>query len=220
MQGPSYEIANWSVFQHYKERNPPWIKLHFSLLCGETWVRLDDASRVLAVACMLIASRNDGHVPANPEYIRRVAYLNQRPNFKPLIDTGFLIDASTTQADASTTQADARPETEKRQRREEKRQTRASKPALDGFEEFWRAYPRKAGKGKAEQEWAKVPKDAHADIQAAIAKQLMSEDWTKDGGRFIPHPSTWLHQRRWEDVVMDYQELDIERRAARLRALG
>lgn len=97
---------------------------------------------------------------------------------------------------------------------------RASKPALDGFEEFWRAYPRKAGKGKAEQEWAKVPKDAHADIQAAIAKQLMSEDWTKDGGRFIPHPSTWLHQRRWEDVVMDYQELDIERRAARLRALG
>jgi hypothetical protein len=26
-------------------------------------------------------------------------------------------------------------------------------------------------------------------------------DWTKDAGQFIPHPSTFLNQRRWEDEL-------------------
>jgi hypothetical protein len=106
------KVKNWEKFQHYKDRNPPWIKLHFEILSSADWVMLDDASRVLAVACMLIASRNDGHVPENPDYIKRVAYLNQKPNFKPLIDCGFLEPCKQMLADASKLQADARPETE------------------------------------------------------------------------------------------------------------
>jgi hypothetical protein len=26
-----------------------------------------------------------------------------------------------------------------------------------------------------------------------------SQQWTKDGGQFIPMPATWLNGRRWED---------------------
>lgn len=70
---------------------------------------LDDASRVLAIACMLVASKNMGSVPADEHYFRRVAYLNKKPNFKPLLDCGFL---EISQANASTFQADARPEAE------------------------------------------------------------------------------------------------------------
>jgi hypothetical protein len=103
-----YTVSNWKKFQHYKDRNPPWIKLHFELLSSADWVMLDDNSRVLAIACMLIASRNDGTVPDNPEYIKRVAYLNETPNFKPLLDSGFLQVAS----DCKQMLADARPETE------------------------------------------------------------------------------------------------------------
>jgi len=197
-----YEVANWDQYQHYSKRNPPWIKLHFALLSGETWVTLDDASRVLAVACMLLASRNDGKVPANPAYVQRVAYLNQLPNFKPLVDSGFLIDASNLLADASTMHTNARPETETEQsQKTEKRQRGASKPALSGFDEFWAAYPRKTGKGAAEASWSKVPKSAHPAIMEAIQKQRNGADWQQDGGRFIPHPATWLNQRRWEDEV-------------------
>lgn len=110
-----YRVKNWTTFQHYKDRNPPWIKLHFSLLSSRDWVTLDDASRVLAVACMLIASRNDGQIDASEgglEYLQRVGYLNKKPNLKPLIDCGFLEPASTMQADASKNLASARPETE------------------------------------------------------------------------------------------------------------
>lgn len=80
---------------------------------------LDDASRVLAVACMLIASRNSGEIPDDPEYVRRVAYLNRKPDFSPLIKTGFL----TVQADASECKRmlanDTQEEEESRDRLEE-----------------------------------------------------------------------------------------------------
>jgi hypothetical protein len=109
---PRYRVRNWDRFQHYKSRNPPWIKLHFEILSSADWVMLDDNSKLLAIACMLIASRNEGCVPNNPEYVKRVAYLNKTPKFKPLIDCGFL---EILQADASIRvplQAGARPEEE------------------------------------------------------------------------------------------------------------
>ena len=96
-----YRIKKWSDHQHYKDRCPPWIKLHHSLLTSEVWVMTSDATRTLAVACMLLASRNeknDGTFNGDPEYIKRFAYLNSKPDFKPLIDLDFielLQDAST-----------------------------------------------------------------------------------------------------------------------------
>jgi len=135
----AYRVKNWMNFQHYKDRNPPWIKLHFSLLASEDWVTLDDASRVLAIACMLIASRNGGVVPSNPAYLKRVAYLNKTPNFKPLIDCGFLEDDSAMLADASKALAQARPETETETETEKKKN--GSLPLPDWLPvESWQAW--------------------------------------------------------------------------------
>jgi hypothetical protein len=33
----------------------------------------------------------------------------------------------------------------------------------------------------------------------AVENHKRSAQWTKDGGAFIPHPTTWLNQRRWEE---------------------
>jgi hypothetical protein len=69
------------------------------------------------------------------------------------------------------------------------------------FGNFWAAYPRKDGKQAARVEWVRLkPSD---DEQKAIAADLerrgRSSQWLKDGGQFIPHARTYLHQRRWED---------------------
>lgn len=104
-------VKNWRTFQHYKDRNPPWIKLHFSILSSEDWVLLDDSSRVLAIACMLVASKNEGQIDGSDKglaYLKRVAYLNKMPNLNPLIACGFLEYASKSKQML----ADARPETE------------------------------------------------------------------------------------------------------------
>jgi uncharacterized protein YdaU (DUF1376 family) len=75
--------------------------------------------------------------------------------------------------------------------------------ALDGFADFWAAYPRKQAKVQAEKAWAKLkPSEAlKSQILGALAIQRQSEQWTKDGGSVVPMPSTWLNQRRWEDQL-------------------
>jgi hypothetical protein len=72
-----------------------------------------------------------------------------------------------------------------------------------GFEEFWNAYPRKVGKQEAWRAWLKLrPSPAlRATILEALRKHKTSGQWTKDAGRYIPHPATWLNGARWEDVV-------------------
>lgn len=113
-----YKIKNWQDFQHYKDRAPPWIKLHNTLLTSEVWVMGNDATRALVVASMLLASRNnanDGTFNGDPEYVKRFAYLNSTPDFKPLIKYGFVElvqDASTMLASCNT---EERREEEKRE---------------------------------------------------------------------------------------------------------
>lgn len=83
-------IKGWETYQHYKDRNPPWIKLHNSMLSSETWVSGTDTSRVLAIAIMMLASRTENNIPANGGYLQRVAYLNTVPDLQPLIDIDFI----------------------------------------------------------------------------------------------------------------------------------
>lgn len=69
------------------------------------------------------------------------------------------------------------------------------------FERFWRAYPKRQAKAEAVRWWqrAKPDPDTVAAMLDGIARQLQSASWQSEGGRFIPMPSTWLNQRRWED---------------------
>jgi hypothetical protein len=68
------------------------------------------------------------------------------------------------------------------------------------FDLFWDAYPRKEGKQKAADAFAKVEVPVET-LLSAIEAQKKSPQWTKDGGQFIPHPATWLNGKRWEDQV-------------------
>lgn len=67
-----------------------------------------------------------------------------------------------------------------------------------GFVEFWNAYPRKVGKGDALKAWGKLKPDISLVVKA-LKWQKVCDDWLRDGGRFIPHPATYLNARRWED---------------------
>lgn len=70
-----------------------------------------------------------------------------------------------------------------------------------GFLDFWAAYPRKEGKGDARKAWLKLQPDAvtTAAIATALQWQCVSPRWLEDGGRYVPHPATYLNARRWED---------------------
>lgn len=84
-------ICNWEKFQHYKKRNPPWIKLHVQLLENEQFECLQDDSKVLLICLWLFAARKgNGKIPADLKYLQRKLPLCKRPKLQPLIDAGFI----------------------------------------------------------------------------------------------------------------------------------
>lgn len=70
------------------------------------------------------------------------------------------------------------------------------------FLAFWQRYPRKAGKGAAFKSW-KIHRPPLNACLKAIAWQEKTDQWTRDGGQYIPHPSTWINQERWLDEPPD-----------------
>lgn len=71
------------------------------------------------------------------------------------------------------------------------------------FDRFWQAYPKKRGKQDARRAWAKLNPSMELcrTMSAALTQQKQSDDWTREGGRFVPYPATWLNGRRWEDEI-------------------
>jgi len=74
------------------------------------------------------------------------------------------------------------------------------------FLKFWGAYPKKIGKGSAFISYQKIktPKPQLEIIIGAIEIQNKSKQW--QDAQFIPNPSTWLNQRRWEDELKENTE--------------
>lgn len=77
------------------------------------------------------------------------------------------------------------------------------------FSSFWQSYPRKDNKQAARVEWMKLkPSDETQRIIAAdLMRRKQSSQWLKDGGQFIPHGRTYLHQKRWEDGFTEQPRL-------------
>ena len=93
----------------------------------------------------------------------------------------------------------------------EKKEENRTEQMTGDFLSFWQAYPRKTGKGAAWKAWKNAVRPQLEVILNAIRKARQSPDWQKERGAFIPHPSTWLNQARWEDEGIDYAALSGKR---------
>lgn len=80
-------------------------------------------------------------------------------------------------------------------------QTPVQKPVTpaddEGFAEFWKVYPRKAGKGAARQAWAKAIQTTDRDTIIAGAERYRDDPNRETA--YTAHPSTWLNHERWDD---------------------
>ena len=60
------KIRNWSTYQHYSKRRPPWIKVHRKLLDSPQWFAIsDEASRVLLELWLVASESEDGSIDAD-----------------------------------------------------------------------------------------------------------------------------------------------------------
>lgn len=90
-------IKNYDKLQHYKDRNPPWIKLATDTFQDYEFGCLQDDSKLLALCCWTLASRSEERdIPYDLRWIKSQCNLTNttEENLKELIDQGFLITDS------------------------------------------------------------------------------------------------------------------------------
>ena len=84
-------------------------------------------------------------------------------------------------------------------------QDEGPKHSPEAFRIFWKNYPKKNGKKAAIKAWDKLrpSRELCRVMYDALMRAKESKQWTKDDGEYIPHFSTWLNQRKWEDEGVD-----------------
>ena len=65
------------------------------------------------------------------------------------------------------------------------------------FDEFWTTFPRKTDKARAKRSFLRLTK-AEQELAVSNIQRLYSET----PAQFIPHPSTYLNGKRWEDQAI------------------
>ena len=184
------QVKGWKDHQHYKNRRPPWIKLHRSLLDDYDFHCLPFASRALAPMLWLLASENEGVVDCSPEFLSfrlRMDKAEARDAVKPLISNGWLIPEQGDSKALATCEQGACLETEGETEKEEEK---SRKPLSSSASEPDRVR-------QVFEHWQVVmdhPKAKLDDKRRAKIKKRLSDGYTVrdlcaavDGCRRSPH---------------------------------
>jgi len=145
---------NWAIFQHYKDRCPPWIKLHRDLLNDREFMRLPIASKAIAPMLWLLASESkDGVFDGSlDELVFRlhITPKEYQDGVKPLIDNDFFILVSGVLAERKQV---AIPETEGETETETKKKATSVAPPEGVSDSVWQEFKslRKAKKAPITQ---------------------------------------------------------------------
>lgn len=211
---------NWDAFQHYKHRSPPWIKLHRNLLDDMQFQRLPVASKALAPMLWLLASESsNGEIQKTTEEIAFRLRMSEKDvvnAIKPLIDSGFFIDADNVLA--SCLQGAT---TEKSKVEKEKSKSKMPTPISDDFtiSENIRAWAIKNGHTNLEKHLesfvnkCKAKNYKYSDWDAAFRNAIV-DNWAKVGQTQTTQdkPTIQWHQTL-AGVMAKGKELGIEPKA-------
>jgi len=167
-----FRVTNWDQYQHYKDRDPEWIKLYARLLDNYAFAALPDNSKWHLIGIFLLASKQGNRIPGDPRWVRKKIAARTRVDLEALRCAGFIAeDAGTPLADCA---QGASPEKETEQTREETDSSLSAGAdvSVDCFEEFWKAYPTDPlmSKKKARAEWVRLsPADRASAIRTVPA---------------------------------------------------
>lgn len=170
-----FRVVGWDDFQHYKHRDPPWVKLHRKLLDNFAWSRLPDVNKGHLVGIWLLAGRHDNRIPFEPEWVAVRIGATTTVDLQVLIDHRFIeVCGALARRKRSASKTLARrkqnapteTEAEKRQSREE---TEAETEG-GAFELAWAVYPPRPNNSKAAAKRAWL-----ARVAAGVVPEVMLE---------------------------------------------
>lgn len=180
-------VKNWERFQHYKDRDPLWIKVYVDLLSNYEFANLPDAAKGQLVGIWLLASKTEGAIPDDPKWIAKKINASGRLYLSAITAAGFLLaetyESDSTHASVSVSNSSSVSE---------------FNPEYE-FESLWAKYPRPEGKKAARKYFDASVQDLVAleDIKSAMDSYIEKTRGTEE--RFIKHGSTWFNN--WRDYV-------------------
>lgn len=83
-------VVKWEEYQHYKDRNPVWVKIYTELLDRPSWLSLSDIARAQIVGCWMLAAKRGNALPVSPATLRVLIGSNAPVRLKELIEGGWL----------------------------------------------------------------------------------------------------------------------------------
>lgn len=84
------QVKGWREFQHYKDRNPLWIKLYAKLLTNYEFGQLTDAEKGQLVMIWLVASQHEGAIPNDAKWVANQAGLKGKLPLAKFVAQGWL----------------------------------------------------------------------------------------------------------------------------------
>lgn len=83
-------IKNFKKFQHYKKRNPPWIKLHAELLTNWEFFQLSEPAQRHVMFLWVLASKHHNRIPLDLPYITSTIHAKSAVDVDELVRTGWI----------------------------------------------------------------------------------------------------------------------------------
>jgi 5-methylcytosine-specific restriction endonuclease McrA len=84
------QVKDFDRFQHYKDRDPPWIKLYVRILEDYAFAVLPDVHKAHLVLLWVLASKMDNKIPKDPKFVSDKLCAKTPVDLDALLASGFL----------------------------------------------------------------------------------------------------------------------------------
>jgi len=223
-----FKVAFVDTMQHYRHRNPPWIKLYYEFwddIEHKDFQRLPDVTKAHLVGLWLLASRTHNKIEMDVNWIQQKISATEPINFNLLFELKYLIEIKDIQdpisdasniasADASNSARqlvqNARPETER-----EKKKSHAKAclvcVCVEYFDIFWDNYGYKIEKEKTIKQWNRIIKSGENPKIIAEDCTKNYNDWIESSGQLKKYPSTFLGpNNHWKEFIKPRHDLNVK----------
>jgi hypothetical protein len=98
-----WQIEKWRTYQHYTDRQPPWVKFHVKFLDDGDLAGQRRDTRLVAALLLLVAARTENQIPDNPRIVAGWMNLPTRTvaqSMKELEKIGYISFRNETEAEA------------------------------------------------------------------------------------------------------------------------
>jgi len=198
-----FKVKNWSKYQSYKDRKPPWIRFHRSIIDDPTFQRMSSDARAILPMLWLLACEDDdpvsGLIRMSYEDIAwrlRLDLKIIKSAIQEVQVSGFIECIESVTETLQDSNSGVSPETE-------------TETETDiWFDEFWKNYPSRSPhpnpKKPAKQKFELAIKNKKATPDEIIegAKRYASYvKANKSEPQYVAQTVSWLNQERWAEEI-------------------